>query len=835
MPLYPAETLATYLPTLTTRWLNAPLHDRPFDEIAFDSRRIIQATTSVFFALRGARQDGHSYISELYAQGVRNFVVSEWQDVTRYEGANFLLTDDVVRALQVLAIRQRKHFSDLRTIGITGSNGKTIVKEWLFQLLQADFNIVRSPRSYNSQVGVPYSVWQIRAEHNLGIFEVGVSRKGEMEKLRTIVAPTIGIFTMLGEAHAEGFDSLAQKVAEKVQLFKLSTCAQIIYCCDDPIVDSAIRALKRQTFRWSKTEHPEADLQCIDLQRQAQQTRLQLRYRRTKDAPLLDFVVPFADTASVDNALTCIATLLYLGYPSEVIARRVARLESVAMRLELKEGINRSILINDTYNSDLLSLDIALDFMQQQQSGKKRRTLVLSDILQSGRTAAELYERVATLVAASQLTRLVVIGESVQMLKPYLNQSIEFQHFETTELFLQQLPHFELHDEIVLLKGARIFGFERIAARWTAKAHKTVLEVNLNALAHNLQVYRSLIAPTTKLMVMVKAAAYGIGSEEVAQLLEAHRTDYLAVAYADEGIELRKAGIRLPIMVLNPEANSFEAILRYDLEPELYTMSLLEDFLRFTEHSQNIVKVHLKLDTGMHRLGFEANDITHACQLLVARNNIRVASIFSHLAASEADTHRDFTELQIERLNQMYEVAANILGYRPLRHILNSSGIHRFPDAQMDMVRLGIGLYGVASDDALQRRLRVVQTLKATISQIKNIAVGETIGYGRRGEVHTPKRTATISIGYADGFLRGASNGRFSVALHGQLAPVIGNVCMDMTMIDVTHIPDAQAGDEVEIFGNVVAVQTLATALNTIAYEVFTGISKRVKRVYVWE
>lgn len=791
-----------------------------------DSRQLIFPETTLFFALPGVSQDGHIFLERLYEAGVRCFIVSKKEAYDALPEANIVQVDEVLTALQQLAAHHRQQF-DIPVVGITGSNGKTIVKEWLFQLLRDDHRIVRSPRSYNSQVGVPLSVWQIQPRHTIGIFEAGISQTGEMARSAQIIRCTAGIFTNIGEAHAEGFTDLMEKLQEKLLLFEFADI--IVYCKDNPSVDAAIRALDKRVFCWSRTDP--ADLRIQDIrQTGAGHAQIEAVFQGDK----LAITIPFSDAASIENAIHCWAMLLFLNVPQEVIEQRMANLEPVAMRLELREGINGCTLINDSYNSDFTSLSIALNFMEQQRGGA-RRTLILSDILQSGREEADLYADVALLIREKGVNRLIGIGHAVHALKNLLPPSVASHFYETTAEFLRVCHQFDFQNEVILVKGARPYAFEKIARRLSQKMHRTVLEVNLSALAYNLRLYRGKLRPETKIMAMVKAAAYGSGSLETARLLEFHKVDYLAVAYADEGAELRRGGIRLPILVLNPEEAVFESLLRYDLEPEIYSLAQLRQFAQFSADAGRAVPIHLKIDTGMRRLGFEEEDLEALLELLAAYPQLSVRSLFSHLAASEAPDHDEFTQLQIRKFEVQYDRIAEGIGYRPLRHILNSGGIERFPQAQMDMVRLGIGLYGIGATGAFSRRLKPVLSLKATISQIKNAITGTTIGYGRRGQADQDKRIATISIGYADGLLRAAGNGHFSVLAGGKRAPIIGSVCMDMCMIDVTQIPDAKEGDEIEIFGDHLPVTELAAALQTIPYEVFTCISPRVKRVYVQE
>ncbi len=863
----------------------APPSDAIIEHLLLDSRQVIFPASSLYIALQGRRHDGHEFIKELYDSGIRNFVISKNLPANlSFPLANFIFVKHTHDAFQALAAWHRRQFS-LPIVGITGSNGKTIVKEWLFQLLHEDHHIVRSPKSYNSQTGVPLSVLQISPEHSLGIFEAGISQPGEMERLEPIIAPNIGVFTNIGEAHQEGFPDLETKVREKLLLFK--NCGTLIYCVDNELVTSEMKAVFGKTgpqlFTWSATGKP-ADLQIIAQHQTGNSTLLEAKIVNRQSS----IVIPFTDAASIENATHCWALLLHLGVPDEVIAARIAHLEPVAMRLELKEGLNGCTVINDSYNSDLTSLGIALNFLEQQSPsrtlvGKKLgRTLILSDILQSGQTDGQLYGTVAGLLIEKRIDRLIGIGKKVAHVRKWLPDGFNARFYPSTQAFLDDFQELVFRDEVVLLKGARQFEFERIANRLAIKFHKTVLEVNLGALLNNLRAYQSQLGPGTKMMVMVKAGAYGSGSSEVAKLLEFQNVDYLGVAYADEGVELRKAGIQLPILVMNPEEATFEALVRYRLEPEIYSLGLLRNFFEFLKNHfaqqnseatqaklsmddeqtqavapQSAIRnpclpnrqaqsaipipfpIHLKLDTGMHRLGFEEADMEALLEMLneaaTDRPPVVVRTVFSHLAASEAPAHDDFTWEQFARFQRMYERLAAGLGYAPMRHILNSGGISRFPELQMEMVRLGIGLYGVDSSGLLQDRLQTVNTLKATISQVKTVAVGETVGYGRLGKAERPMRIATLSLGYADGLLRRAGNGRFSVLINGRRAPLIGNVCMDMTMADVTDIPDAAEGGQAIIFGNGLPVQELAASLDTIPYEIFTTISERVKRVYVQE
>ncbi len=806
-------------------FLNIPSEDQPIERLLFDSRHLVFANRTLFFAFTGDRQDGHHFIGELYQQGVRNFIVTKTNIGEAFPQANFILVKDSIKALQKLATYHRRQF-DIPIIGITGSNGKTIIKEWLFQLLHHDYQVVKNPGSYNSQIGVPLSIWLMEARHNLGLFEAGISRSKEMKKLAPIIDCTIGVFTNIGTAHSEGFSSQKKKIKEKLKLFK--NTSTIIYCRDHDLVDDQIQGLpKKKYFTWA--HHKKADLQIVSIETSNKEATVRAIFK--KKACL--FLLPFIDKASIENGLHCCTLLLYLGFSPAQIKSKIAELASVPMRLEVKEGIHGSTLINDSYNSDLTSIEYALNFVAKRDD-TKRFILILSDILQSGESSKKLYQKVAQLLLAKEVDQLIAIGQDIKRINNLLPPSFQVKHYKDTSTFLEQMVAKDFYNAKVLLKGARIFQFERILRKFEEKAHKTVLEVNLSAIAHNLKVYGQFLQQNTQLIAMVKASAYGSGSIEVAKLLAFYKVDYLAVAYADEGVELRKAGIQLPILVLNPEEASFDDLVAFDLEPEIYSISLLLQFINFVDATKEHL-IHLNLDTGMHRLGFEEQDIRVLVDLLTTHPNIIVKSIFSHLAASDMEIHDAFTDEQVVVFNRLSEQITSSLSYQPLRHILNSSGIVRFPQYQFDMVRLGIGLYGIDGGQQIQAKLKVVNTLKATISQIKELTKNDTIGYSRSGKIYQYKKIATITIGYADGLSRKAGNGNYHVVVNNQRAPIIGNVCMDMCMVDITKIPSAKVGDEVIVFGENPPVERLADCLETIPYEVFTSVSNRVKRIYYRE
>jgi len=798
--------------------------------LLIDSRKISHAESSLFFALKGERNDGHRFIPELYEKGVRAFVVSdEVSDTGRFRDATFIKVNNTLAALQQLCAWHRKQFN-YEVLGITGSNGKTIIKEWLFQLLREDRNIVRSPRSFNSQVGVPLSVWNMDTENTLGIFEAGISRHDEMTKLESVIQPTLGLITNVGDAHSENFSGLEDKVKEKLKLFKNSKL--LFYCKDYLIIHEEVgihKDLKNvNVITWSKKNR--ADLQVGKIQKENGETEVQAVWKN-------EFVrirIPFTDEASIENAIHCWLILLHFEIYNAEISARFRYLSPVAMRLELKEGVNNCSVINDSYNSDLGSLGIAIDFLNQQKQHPKK-TLILSDILQSGKEEEQLYKEVADLVHKKGISRLIGIGDAIKRQEDKFHVQKEF--FANTLEFLSKYDHTYFQNESILLKGARAFGFEEISKVLQQKAHETILEINLNALVHNLNYFRSKLRAETKIMAMVKAFSYGSGSFEIANTLQFHRIDYLAVAYADEGIELRKAGITMPIMVMNPEVQSYDSMIQYNLEPEIFSFKVFSLFDEAVKRSgtknDKPFSVHLKLDTGMRRLGFEEHELNELIVRIKNNKLLHVCSVFSHLAASDEPEHDEFTRQQVSRFNEMCEKLKPHFTHPFMRHILNSAGIVRFPDAQFEMVRLGIGMYGVGADSYEQDKLQQVSTLKTTISQIKHIKAGETIGYSRKGTTAKDITIATVPIGYADGLSRKLGNGSGKMIVNGQTAKVVGNVCMDMCMIDISGIK-AEEGDEVIVFGKEYSIVEVAKDLDTIAYEVLTNVSRRVKRVY-WQ
>ena len=801
--------------------------DQPINWLLTDSRSLSFPAESLFFAIRTSRNNGHNYIQELYRQNMRYFVVSEMQPAyEKLTDAVFLKVPDTLQALQSLAAAHRATFR-VPVIGITGSNGKTVVKEWLYQLLHADYRIVRSPRSYNSQLGVPMSVWAMNENTQLGIFEAGISEMHEMEHLQKIIQPTIGVFTNLGEAHQENFTGLKQKCEEKLKLF--IQAETLIYCSDNKLVEICIlqSGFKGKLISWGKSE--KADMQVLNVQKSADNTNVSLKYKGSA----IPVTIPFTDDASIENGLQCVAVMLHLGIGMKEIAKRILRLEAVAMRLEVKEGVRNCLIINDSYNSDLNSLGIALDFLNQQATAKNlSKTLILSDILQSGQSPDELYQTVAELVKNKNIQRIIGVGAEIAKHES-LFQSLDKTFFEHTEDFLKSPLVRELKNEIILLKGSRKYHFEDISEKLELVTHETTLEVNLNALVDNLNYFRSKLRPETKMMCMVKAFAYGSGAVEVARTLQHNRCDYLAVAVADEGAELRREGIRIPIIVMNPEKGSFGMIFDQKLEPEIYSFRLLDSFVLAAEKlGLTDYPIHIKIDSGMHRLGFELHDMEQLLASLKNQNQVKVRSVFSHLAGSDDAKFDAFTKQQVSVFTACADQLSAASPHKIMRHILNSAGIERFPEYQFDMVRLGIGHYGISS--LPDTNLKQVCALKTVILQIKNVKGGETVGYGRKGIINTDKRIAIIPIGYADGFDRKLGNGVGEVLINGKRAKVIGNVCMDLVIIDVTNI-EAKEGDVVEIFGDHLTISEVADWLNTIPYEVLTSVSRRVKRIYFQE
>jgi Alr-MurF fusion protein len=803
------------LPGITGGTIFNNTGDRSIRAFLTDSRKGIQ-TDACFVAIGGSRHDGHQYIPALYQFGVRMFIVEKDITHSSFPEASFLRVENSLLALQQIAESHRAKFN-YPVVGITGSNAKTIVKEWIYQLLSTEFSIVKNPGSYNSQLGVPLSVLQMQPHHQLGVFEAGISLPGEMSRLQKIIQPTIGIFTNIGSSHDAGFTDRQQKVREKLELFKKSQA--LIYCSDHLVIHDEAKQLQSVRFLdWG--ENASATIPV--------ENNLDGTIKITFNGSTSFFTAPFIDAASRENLIHCIVLMLHLGVATGIIQEGINSLKAIPMRLELKQGVNQSLIIDDSYNNDIAGLQISMDFLSGQQ--KQKKALILSDILQSGVADEELAKEIAGIVLRTGVNSFIGIGPVLSAYAHYFKGVSESAFYPDTESFLSKLDTEEFQSSVILIKGARSFHFEQIVQRLQRKIHGTVMEIDLSCVVHNLNYFKSLLQPGVKLMVMVKAFAYGSGSEEVANLLQYHKADYLGVAYADEGIELRKNRISLPIMVMNPSEESFGALLEYNLEPEVYSLKILRALVKFL--GRRACKVHIKFDTGMHRLGFDEGDMDELISILKSNANLSIATVFSHLAGSDEAEHDSFSKEQVAVFSRRYDQLCNAINQHPTRHVLNSPGILRFPQFQFEMVRLGIGLYGVDPTDQKKKAdLQPVATLKTVISQVKSIPAGQTIGYGRKGKASKDMTLATIAIGYADGFSRSFSRGVGAVVVNGKRVPVVGNVCMDMTMIDITGIR-ASEGDEVIIFGKDLPIGEVAAKINTIPYEILTSTSERVKRVF---
>ncbi len=796
--------------------------------LLIDSRQLTEPANSVFVAITTQRNDAHQYIFGLCQKGVKTFIVNHIPDncIGLEDDVCFLIVENTLKALQKLATHHRNHFK-IPIIGVTGSNGKTIVKEWLYQLLKPNYTISRSPKSYNSQVGVPLSVWQLNNQHTLGIFEAGISEVGEMDILRNIIQPTIGILTSLGSAHDQGFRNLSQKLKEKLQLF--SGCETVIVNALSINLEH-FESIDERFFLISK--NTDATLQILEIENVFTYTIILAKYK----SEVISIKIPFTDSASVENAISCWAVLLHLKVPNHDIETRTPLLQAVAMRLELKLGNNNCVLINDFYNSDINALEIALHHQRQQHRGGKK-VVILSDIEQSGKLSWELYADVVKLMNQFQVDIIIGIGKEISSQKNLFKHGSHF--FESTQSFIDESktnPELQFHNAIILLKGARRFGFENISKSLQQKSHDTVLEINLNSLIHNLNFYRSQISKETRIMCMVKATGYGSGSTEIAFTLQHHQVDYLAVAYTDEGVELRKAGIHLPILVMSPEESSYEDMINYRLEPEIYSFKVAREFFQVlqTRAITEPYPVHIKLDTGMKRLGFEENQMAELVVLLKQEPLLKVKSVFSHLVASDDKAFDEFTNSQVSVFEKCALRIEQAVGYPVIKHICNSGAITRLKHAHYNMVRLGIGMYGVGFNDVEKQNLENISSLKTRISQIKELEIGETVGYNRKGIAHKKMKIATIPIGYADGFSRKLGNGNFHVFINNKTCKTIGNICMDMCMVDVTDVL-CNEGDEVIVFDTNEQLMELSKSMETIPYEVLTSISTRVKRIYVQE
>lgn len=796
---------------------------QPITQISIDSRQVLHPEQTLFVALKGAKADGISFVSELLDLGVACFLVDEKAKIPSswLEKGFFIQVNDTRAALQALAFYQRSQFTK-PVVGITGSNAKTIVKEWLGQVLSQQFAVAKSPKSYNSQVGVPLSIFGIQGYHQVAILEAGVSKTGDMDTLAKMIQPGLGIFTNIGSAHEEGFPGIKEKIAEKLKLF--AGVNFLLYCRDHELLAQEIEKQVPAENRISWSKQAGAD---YSVSWKSQDTSSRIVVMKS-DLQTLTFQVPFTDQASLENVTHVILAAMSLGEDVQRIQEGLSHLKPVDMRLTLKPGVNESLLIDDTYNNDLAGLRVALEFLSQQRP-KRSKILILSDLLQQG-LPEKIYSEVAELIQSYGMDRIIGVGTEIQRLEKLVD--IPTSTFESTELLLQKLDPDQFQNDLILLTGARSFAFEKIVNRLQQRIHGTTLEINLNALTHNFNFYKRQLAPSTQVMVMVKAFAYGGGAAEIANHLQTLGADYLAVAYTDEGVSLRKQGIQLPIMVLNPVEESFDLLYQYQLEPVVFSPEFFRKLGIFAQHQALQLSIHLDLDTGMNRLGFETAQLEELKSLIQDYPQLHLASLYTHLVGADEEKHHEFSLQQLQQFMEMSDSICSILPYRPLRHALNSAGIVRYPDYQLDLVRLGIGLYGVEVTGKHDRSLKAVSTLKTTISQLKTLAPGATVGYSRKGSLPEGGRIATLAIGYADGYDRRFSQGKGYVLIHGKKAPVIGNVCMDMVMVDVSAIPEAKAGDEAIVYGEQISLKELADRIGTIPYELLTNISGRVKRVY---
>ncbi|MCO5248069.1 MAG: bifunctional UDP-N-acetylmuramoyl-tripeptide:D-alanyl-D-alanine ligase/alanine racemase [Chitinophagales bacterium] len=797
------------------------------DEICTDTRRLVHAENSIFIALKGKNQDENLYIRDAYQEGVRCFLIQKELKYSDYENAGFILVENTLKALQKWAGYHRNLFQ-IPIIGITGSNGKTIIKEWLYQLLEKDEKICKSPKSYNSQIGVPLSVLQLEDYHTLGIFEAGISTVDEMEKLEKVIHPNIGIFTNLGPAHDAGFSSRKEKVVEKLKLFE--HCDKVIYCSDYQEIKDNIKS-DAQSVSWGRKKTDKYQIiSKVHVDKHAL-----IKLKRSSDE-VHRLKIPFANEAYIEDAVHCFVLLSELGYDADEINRRVANLSMLPMRLELKYGIHECTIIDDSYSADLRSLEIALEFYRRQNS-KQKRTLIISEFEESGLNNVRLIQELKRAIQPYQFQKVIGVGALfVSAKSEFENFVSEFYSYPTTEDLIEDIAGLHFDREDILIKGARKFRFEKVTFHLLGQIHRTVFEIDLNALSDNFDVYKSLLKNGASIIPMVKAFSYGSGSTEIAHLLEDKGVKYMAVAYTDEGVILRDGEIKTGIIVMNPSVQDFEKMIENHLEPNIYELDMLKALIYFLQ-SQNLNQtypIHIKIETGMNRLGFIESELDELLSVLKNQEQVRVETLFSHLAASDEPQYDAFTLEQFQRFNAICQQFEKTFDYPIRRHILNSSGIVRFADCQYDYVRLGIGLYGIDSSRFIQEKLAVVGTLKTSVSQVKEVMPGETVGYGRKGKISRPSKIAVIAIGYADGYDRRFSNGVGEVFVNGQNVKIIGNVCMDMCMADVTDIKDVKIGDEVEVYGRHISIIDCADKIGTIPYELLTKISRRVRRVYFW-
>ena len=804
--------------------------------ISLDSRQIYEPADTAFFAVRGLHHDGHQYVESLYHKGVREFIVEKaaWnstlaEKAKSWNNTSIWVVKNSIETLQHIAHVHRMAFS-LPVIGITGSNGKTICKEWLYTLTKSKFQVVRSPKSFNSQIGVPLSVWGIKTHHRLGIFEAGISQKDEMNRLEAIIRPEFGILTNIGEAHGKNFKSESEKLIEKLNLFRHSK--KLIYRATPNTTPIVIQTMQQnnptcELVGWSTTDPNQPIFVYWKITGKSSQLKFQ---KRNQSEPFICVQCQLHDEASLENLSHCLIQAHLLGMSNEELTTTVMGIKPISMRLEIKEGVRNNQLIDDSYNNDIDGLKLALPLFKRYE--EKKKVLIISDFIETGIDEDTLYQQLAQLIAHQRIEKIIGIGSQIERNKHYFQ---EIETYATAETLVDSGDLNSLHDSIILLKGARKYAFEKIVNALETKTHCTQLEINLDALQHNLSYYRKTIGQTTKIMGMVKAQAYGAGAVEIAKILQSQGIEYLTVAYADEGVLLRNNGIYTPIMVMNPQVEEFDKMTSYALEPEIYNFSLLAAIDEYSTNQNKNIKIHIKLDTGMKRLGFEMSDIPQLMNELTQMPQLWVVSILSHLAASENPKHRAFTEHQIKQFKEASQAISDQLGYKPLRHIANSAAIQNYPEAHLDMVRLGISMYGISGNSVEKTALENVLSLKTYVSQIKNVAKGETVGYGRIGQFEEDGKIATLAIGYADGYSRALGNGQGHFEINGHLCPTIGSICMDMCMVDVSALPEIKEGDEAIVFGGKIQLATFAKAAQTIPYEMMTSISSRVKRIYIRE
>lgn len=804
--------------------------------LSLDSRQIYEPADTAFFAVRGLHHDGHQFIESLYQKGVREFIVekSAWngplaEKANNWNNTSIWVVNNSIETLQHIAQLHRMAFG-IPVVAITGSNGKTTCKEWLYALTKAHFQVVRSPKSFNSQIGVPLSVWGIRSQHNLGIFEAGISRMNEMDRLEPIIRPEYGILTHIGEAHGKNFESETAKLLEKLKLFRHTK--KLIYRVTtntSTIVSETMQLLNPacELVGWSTTDPNQSIYVYWKITGKSSQIKFQ---KRNQSETFLSIHSNLHDEASLENLCHCLIQAHLLGMKSEEIHLAIGGIKPVSMRLEIKEGVRNNQLIDDSYNNDIDGLKLALPLYKRYE--EKKKVLIISDFIETGIEESKLYQNIAQLISNQRIEKIIGIGPQIERNKQYFQQIDTYPNAET---LIESGDLNTIQNSVILLKGARKYAFEKIVNALETKTHCTQLEINLEALQHNLSYYRKTIGSSNKIMGMVKAQAYGAGAIEISKILQSQGIEYLTVAYTDEGVHLRNNGIYTPIMVMNPQIEEFDKMVSYALEPEIYNFSMLKAIDEYSNNQNKNIKIHIKLDTGMKRLGFEMADIPALMNELNQMPQLWVVSILSHLAASENPKHREFTLHQISQFNQAAQAISNQLGYKPLWHIANSAAIQNYPEAHMDMVRLGISMYGISGNSVEKSNLENVLSLKTYVSQVKSVAKGETVGYGRIGQFEENGKIATLAIGYADGYFRSLGNGQGQFEIKGQLCPTIGSICMDMCMVDVSNITDIKEGDEAIVFGGKIQLGSLAKSAQTIPYEMMTSISSRVKRIYIRE